>query len=256
MSRSGYGSGQWKMTGKDTDKGERGIMYRFAICDDSQEDIDYIEQLIRKWNRTAGFQIRIDRFPSGESFLFAYEEDQSFDVLFLDIEMEKLSGIDLAQKLRQLGSRIQIVFVTGYMDYIAQGYDVEALHYLLKPVTEERLYGVLERAMERLKSRERELVLALPEGMVKIPFDQIRYLEVMGNYVTVHGKECYRVKRTMGDMERELDERFFRTHRSYIVNLQSVKKCTRSEVVLKDDTVLPLSRKQYDALNRAMILYF
>lgn len=233
-----------------------GIMYRFAICDDSQEDIDYIERLIREWSSSAGFRIRIDRFPSGESFLFAFEEDQSFDVLFLDIEMERLSGIELAQKLRQLGSRIQIVFVTGYMDYIAQGYDVEALHYLLKPVTEEKLQGVLERAIERLKSGERALVLGLPEGTVKVPFDQIRYLEVMGNYVTIHGKESYSVKRTLGDMAKELDERFIRTHRSYIVNLQSVRKCTRSEVVLKDDTVLPLSRKQYDTLNRAMILYF
>lgn len=233
-----------------------GIMYRFAICDDSQEDIDYIERLIREWSGSAGFRIRIDRFPSGESFLFAFEEDQSFDVLFLDIEMERLSGIELAQKLRQLGSRIQIVFVTGYMDYIAQGYDVEALHYLLKPVTKEKLQGVLERAIERLKSGERALVLGLSEGTVKIPFDQIRYLEVMGNYVTIHGKESYSVKRTLGDMEKELDERFIRTHRSYIVNLQSVRKCTRSEVVLKDDTVLPLSRKQYDTLNRAMILYF
>lgn len=233
-----------------------GIMYRFAICDDSQEDIDYIERLIREWSGSAGFRIRIDRFPSGESFLFAFEEDQSFDVLFLDIEMERLSGIELAQKLRQLGSRIQIVFVTGYMDYIAQGYDVEALHYLLKPVTKEKLQSVLERAIERLKSGERALVLGLSEGTVKIPFDQIRYLEVMGNYVTIHGKESYSVKRTLGDMAKELDERFIRTHRSYIVNLQSVRKCTRSEVVLKDDTVLPLSRKQYDTLNRAMILYF
>ena len=98
-------------------------MYRFAICDDNPADIDYIETLTREWNRTAGYRIEIERFPSGEAFLFAFEEDQSYDVLFLDIEMKDLSGIDLAQKLRQLGSRIQIIFVTGYMDYIAQGYD-------------------------------------------------------------------------------------------------------------------------------------
>ena len=72
-------------------------MYRFAICDDRKEDIDYIEAIIRKWNRKAGLQLMIEGFPSGEAFLFAYEEDRDFDVLFLDIEMKSLSGIDLAQ---------------------------------------------------------------------------------------------------------------------------------------------------------------
>ncbi|MCM1342613.1 MAG: LytTR family DNA-binding domain-containing protein [Lachnospiraceae bacterium] len=231
-------------------------MYRFAICDDRREDVEYIEGLIREWNREAGHQIRIDRFFSGEAFLFAFEEDQGFDVLLLDIEMGDLSGIDLAQRLRQLGTGIQIVFVTGYMEYIAQGYDVEALHYLLKPVTAKKLCGVLDRAMERLKDRERELTLTVPEGIVRIPLAKIRYLEVMGNYVTVHGEKSYSVKRTLGQMEELLDERFYRIHRSYIVNLQFVKKCTRTEVVLKDDVSLPLSRKRYDGLNRAIIMYF
>lgn len=231
-------------------------MYRFAVCDDNQEDMEYIEKLIRVWNQSAGYQIRIERFPSGEAFLFAYEDDPGFDVLFLDIEMKEISGIDLAQKLRELGSGIQIVFVTGYMEYIAQGYDVEALHYLLKPVTEEKLFGVLDRAMERLKNRERELTLTLPEGIARIPLAEIRYLEVMGNYVTIYGRESYSVKRTLSQLEELLDERFYRIHRSYIVNMQLVKKCTRTEVILKDDTVLPLSRRNYEGLNRAMIMYF
>lgn len=231
-------------------------MYRFAVCDDNQEDMEYIEKLIRVWNQSAGYQIRIERFPSGEAFLFAYEDDPGFDVLFLDIEMKEISGIDLAQKLRELGSGIQIVFVTGYMEYIAQGYDVEALHYLLKPVTEEKLFGVLDRAMERLKNRERELTLTLPEGIVRIPLAEIRYLEVMGNYVTIHGRESCSVKRTLSQLEELLDERFYRIHRSYIVNMQLVKKCTRTEVILKDDTALPLSRRNYEGLNRAMIMYF
>ncbi len=231
-------------------------MYRFAICDDRKEDIDYIEAIIRKWNRKAGLQLMIEGFPSGEAFLFAYEEDRDFDVLFLDIEMKSLSGIDLAQKLRQMGSRIQIVFVTGYPDYIAQGYDVEALHYMLKPVTEEKLCAVLERALERIKNQEREMTLTVPEGIVRIPLSEIRYLEVMGNYVTLHGGEDYSVKRTLSQLEQLLDERFYRIHRSYIVNIQSVKKCTRTEVTLKDGTTLPLSRKHYEGLNRAFIEYF
>lgn len=231
-------------------------MYRFAVCDDNQTDIKYMENLIRRWNRDAGYHIRMESFPSGEAFLFAYEGEQDYDILFLDIEMREINGIDLARRLRQLGSRIQIIFVTGYMDYMEQGYDVEALHYLLKPVTEEKLRSVLGRAMERVRNRERELTLAVSGGIIRIPLAQIRYLEVQGNYVTIHGVENYNVKMPLGRLEQMLDERFYRIHRSYIVNLQCVKKCTRAEVVLKDDTALPLSRKQYEGLNRAIINYF
>ncbi len=231
-------------------------MYRFAICDDSQKDIEYIEKLIREWNKQAGYQIRIDRFPSGEAFMFAYEDDPGVDVLFLDIEMKDLSGIDLAQKLRDLGSRMQIVFVTGYMEYIAQGYDVEALHYLLKPVTQERLGQVLDRAVERIRIREHMLQLTLQNGVVCLPVYEIRYLEVMRNYTTVYASEAYSVKRSLNDLEGELDESFYRIHRSFIVNLRFVHRVTRTEVILRDGTALPLSRKRYEGLNQALITYF
>ena len=110
-------------------------MYRFAICDDAAADADYIKSLILEWNREAGHPLRIESYPSAEAFLFAYEDDDSVDVLFLDIEMKEMSGVELAGRLREMGAGLQIVFITGYMDYIEQGYDVEALHYLLKPVT-------------------------------------------------------------------------------------------------------------------------
>ena len=133
---------------------------------------------------------------------------------------------------------------------------MEALHYLLKPVTQERLSGVLDRAAQRVQDRERELCLQTPEGIVCIPVSEIRYLEVRRNYVTVHSDEDYTVRRTLGELERELDESFFRTGRSYIVNLRFVKKITRTQAVLKDGAQIPLSRGLYEDINRALIRYF
>ncbi len=169
-----------------------------------------------------------------------------------------MNGIELALRIRERehDRTVQIVFVTGYMDYIEKGYDVEALHYLLKPVTQERLFGVLDRAAQRVRDRGRELCLQMPEGTARIPVSEIRYLEVQRNYVTIHGDEDYTVKRTLGELERELDGRFFRTGRSYIVNLQFVKKITRSQIVLKDGVQIPLPRRAYEDINRAMIRYF
>lgn len=326
-------------------------MYRIAVCDDEQADASYVEHFIKKWAQEHAVMVQVELFPSAEAFLFRYEEDRTFDMLFLDIEMhaagagapehadgmresdesfdrngmsqsdesfdrngtsqsgapehadgtsqsdessarnstdqsdesvarsggtnksdesaarngtsqsgtpDHMNGIELALRIRERehDRAVQIVFVTGYMDYIEKGYDVEALHYLLKPVTQERLFGVLDRAAQRVRDRGRELCLQMPEGTARIPVSEIRYLEVQRNYVTIHGDEDYTVKRTLGELERELDERFFRTGRSYIVNLQFVKKITRSQVVLKDGAQIPLPRRAYEDINRAMIRYF
>ncbi len=231
-------------------------MYRFAVCDDNPADRAYVTELVEEWNKGGGYMLRIDSYSSAEAFLFAYEEDKTMDVLLLDIEMGDMSGVELARRLRQEGAGLQIVFITGYMEYIAEGYDVEALHYLLKPVTKEKLNAVLNRAMERLRTRENAMTLSLPDGIVRLPLYEIRYLEVMKNYVTIHAAEEYSLKRSLSELTMELDESFFRIHRSYIVSLRAVKKVTRTEVHLKDGTVLPLSRKMYEGLNQALIRYF
>lgn len=229
---------------------------KLAICDDDSADIAYVTGLIDVWKKQTGTMVELISFPTAEALLFVWEENRDMDILLLDIEMGEMSGLDLARRLRQMGAGMQIVFITGYMDYIAQGYDVEALHYLLKPVTQERLGQVLDRAMERIRTREHMLQLWLPDGVVRLPLYEIRYLEVMRNYTTIHAAEDYSVKRSLNDLEKELDERFYRIHRSYIVNLRLVRRTTREEVTLKDGTALPLSRKHYEGLNQALIAYF
>lgn len=229
---------------------------KLAICDDSVADTDYVSRLIEEWRRQKGIVAELLSFPSAEALLFAWEESRDIDILLLDIEMKGMNGLELAKRLRQYGAGMQIIFLTGYMDYIAEGYDVEALHYLLKPVTVERLRQVLDRAVERISTREHMLLLSLADGVVQLPLYEIRYLEVMRNYTTVHAKEDYSVKRSLNELAGELDEGFYRIHRSFIVNLRFVRRITREQVMLKDGTALPLSRRHYEGLNQALIAYF
>ena len=125
----------------------------------------------------------------------------------------------------------------------------------MKPLKEEKFFSVLDRAAEKLKQNERCLNLELSGEMVRIPFYQIRYLDVHQNYVTVHAQQDYTVKRTLGDFEKELDDRFFRAGRALIVNLTLIRRVTRTEVHLSDGTVLPLPRGAYEPLNRAIIAH-
>ena len=156
-------------------------------------------------------------------------------------------------KRQEENDALQIVFITGYTDYIAEGYDVSALHYLVKPVSREKLCAVLDRAAQRLKSAERVLLLELPGETVRVPLYAIDYLEVRQNYVTVHADKEYTVKKTLGAMESALDDRFFRAGRSYILNLSRVRSVTKNEVLLVNGVRIPLPRGMYEPLNRAII---
>jgi DNA-binding LytR/AlgR family response regulator len=226
-------------------------MLNITICDDERTEREYLQTLTRKW--AADCPIHLREYGCAESFLFAYEEDKSTDILLLDIQMKKMDGVTLAKKIRAGNKEIQIIFVTGYMDYIADGYDVEALHYLLKPVTEEKLFAILDRAKDKLARNERALFVTHGGMKTRIPLYEIRCVEVRHNYVTIYAEAEYTVKMTLNEIEKECDDSFFRAGRSYIVNLRCIKKCSKSEIHLKDGMVIPLSRGLYDALNRAMI---
>ena len=231
------------------------MAYRVAIVDDSNVDAAFVADILNIWANERQVVVQTERFDSAEKFLFCYAEDKAWDILMLDIEMGAMDGVTMAKRVRQDNEAVQIVFITGYSDYIAEGYEVAALHYLMKPVNREKLLTVLDRALEKRKQEERCLNLETGGEMVRIPFYEIRYLDVRQNYVTIHAKADYTVKRTLGDFEKELDERFHRVGRAMILNLKFIQRVTKTEVRLSDGTVLPLPRGAYEPLNRAIIAH-
>ena len=107
--------------------------YEIAVCDDSEADRRYLSGQVSHWAREAGHTAEIVAFDSAESFLFRYAEKNDYDILLLDIEMGEMDGVTMAKTLRRGNDTVQIVFITGYSEYIAEGYEVDALHYLMKP---------------------------------------------------------------------------------------------------------------------------
>lgn len=229
------------------------MKYKVAICDDSDADRRYIMDMVRSWASAAGHEVQIDGFPSAESFLFRYAGESDYDILLLDIEMGAMDGVTMAKELRKSNDTVQIIFITGYSDYISEGYEVAALHYLMKPVNEEKLCLVLDRAAEKLAKNERVLNFEVSGEMVRVPIYQIRYADVISNYVTVHAQTDVTVKMTLGELEKQLDERFYRVGRSALVNLTQISRVTRTEIRLNDGTAIPLPRGAYEGVNRAII---
>ena len=227
---------------------------RFALCDDERAETAHLAALVREWAALRGVTARVTEYPGAESFLFALA-DEPADVLLLDIQMGGMDGVTLAKTVRAGNREMQIIFVTGYMEYIADGYDVEALHYLLKPVSGEKLFAILDRAAGKLTRNGRALLVSHGGESVRIPLYEIRYCEVWHNDVTIHtgAGMAYTVRKTLAEVEAELDDGFFRTGRSYIVNLNYVRKTTKTGVHLSGGMVVPLSRGLYEAINRALI---
>ena len=230
--------------------------YRICICDDENASSSYLSELTAAWAKARGHAVRQAVYPSAEAMLFAYSAGSAADILLLDIEMPGLNGVELARRIRQEDSVVQIIFVTGYMDYLADGYDVEALHYLLKPIDTEKLDAVLDRAVERLAQRQESLLVEANGCVHRLPLHEIRWAEVQGNYTTLHAGQDYTLKKPLKDLEARLDNSFFRTGRSYIVNLRFVQSVSKTQVALTDGSKVPLYRGGFDAIHRAMVAYF
>ena len=229
------------------------MQYHIAIIDDERADIAYVRKITESWAEARDCTLKVDTFPSAEAFLFHYEEEKDYDILLLDIEMGAMDGVSMAKAVRRDNETVQIIFITGYSDYIAEGYEVSALHYLLKPLKQEKLFEVLDRAVSRICRNEKTVSVEVSGEMVLIPLHEIRYIDVQRNNITIHAKQEYTVRETLSRIEQQLDESFFRLGRSAIVNLNRISRVTKTDVFLKDGDRLILPRGQYEPLNRAII---
>ena len=227
--------------------------YKIAICDDLATDRKYLSSLCEIWGRHNSYYIQISEFTSAENFLFYYAEKKDFDILLLDIEMGAMDGVTMARKLRQDNQTVQIIFITGYADYISDGYEVDALHYLMKPIQEEKLFAVLDRAVTKLIKNEKVLNIISQGEMIRLPICQINYAEVNSNYITIHSQQTITLKMTLSELEKKLDSHFFRAGRSALVNLERISRVTKKEIYLQDGSIIPLPRGAYEKVNRAII---
>ncbi len=153
-----------------------------SLCDDNARERGYIRQLVLDWALRPGADfVRVREYPPAEALLFSYP-DSPPDILLLDIEMPGMNGVELAKSIRARAEAAQIIFITGYPDFIAEGYEVEALHYLIKPVTREKLWEVLDRAAVKIAQSERKILVPFDGGKVALPLREIRYIEAQRQY--------------------------------------------------------------------------
>lgn len=229
------------------------MKYRIAICDDEQNQIEYITSIVTSWSNHKGHSCEIRTFASAEAFLFEYEEDKAYDILLLDVEMKNMNGIELAKRIRKDNNRAEIIFITSHFEFVGEGYEVDALHYLIKPISEEKLTQVLTKAAEKISVEPPSVVISCEGETVKLYEADIRYVESFLHYIVIHTKDKeYKIKENISVFENRVSDDFYRIHRSYLVSLKHITRISRTSVNI-GNTELPLSRGKYDDINRAFI---
>ncbi|MEA4832968.1 MAG: LytTR family DNA-binding domain-containing protein [Oscillospiraceae bacterium] len=233
------------------------MIYKIAICDDEKIELKYLSSLLSDWAVKTGNLASVSAFESAEAFLFDYAEHKDYDILLLDIEMNKINGIELAKKVRADNLSVQIIFITGFPDFISEGYEVAALHYLMKPVSSDKLFEVLDRACQHLCKEKRAVLFNTDGEIIRVFADEIIFSEAFAHSVMINKTDgSCEVKMSISEAEKLLGDGFIRCHRSYIVGLKYVKRITKTDVILDNGKMLPLSRNAYNSVNQAFIDFY
>lgn len=233
-------------------------MLKIAICDDEQPIREYLKKLTKMCT-----DAEIRMFADGEELL---ADQTDYDVILLDISLDQehgtgtLNGMDVARKIRARSDAI-IIFVTALKEYVFEGYDVGAFHYLLKPVDQQKFMEVMDKAIRRIgrNTQAEPLIIKIGGNYIKIPVDNIIYAENEARKIILHTRNMkentYRFYEKMEVLERRLGDHFFRSHRGYLVNLQEVARYDNSNIELKNGENVFLSKQKYNDFVTAYMNY-
>ncbi|WMJ80665.1 LytTR family DNA-binding domain-containing protein [Clostridium sp. MB40-C1] len=221
-------------------------MLKIAVCDDEViQRIDTVKKIKKGLeNNYCDYNYDIKQFSSGEQLLFS---GGYFDIVFLDIKMGKLSGIDIAKNIRKNNNDTKIIFITAFQEYVFDAFDVSAFHYLIKPVAEEKILEIINRILKEIShitSNEQCIVINRGKSTIKVILDNVSFFEVQNRVINIHTeREVIQYYDKIANVEAKVPkESFFRCHRSYIVNLKYVKKFNKTEIMLNDNTRIALSK--------------
>ena len=223
-------------------------MYRVAICDDEATSLQINEALTAQVLTEAGIDYETVCFTDMQSMIDSLSrKDTEYDVLLCDILAVGMNGIEAAKELRRLGERLSIIFISSTAEYALEGYQVDALRYIQKPIQIEKLREALLSAYRVKDTKGDTLTFQVGDKLYKIPFGEIEYLESQGRETIVCTMdEQISVHMKFSDMEQLLPEdSFVRCHRSYIVNMHYVKDLARYRFLTKRGVEIPVSQLQY-----------
>lgn len=222
-------------------------MLTIAICDDEKKICDYIESRTTEFLAKNDLEAEVSVFCDGSELLKGCENNKSFDIIFLDIKMKTLNGVECAKLLRDIGVNSLIVFITSSAEYVFSGYEVKAFRYILKTDLVNAFSRVFSECLLELKKLNTSFFTVKTSSSVKnIPLSDILYFESNKRLLNIHTKnEVLSFYEKLDNVENELKEKdFIRIHQSFLVNAQKIKSVSKDAVLLLNDFSLPVSKSK------------
>lgn len=231
-------------------------MINIAIVDDDISSVERIREYLERYERETGKSFKINTFSDGDMIVHQY--DHQYDIIFMDVQMRFMDGMSAAEEIRNIDSEVVIIFITNMAQYAIRGYAVQALDYLLKPVSYFAFSQCLNKALARKDSRENKtVVLNIKGGTARIDIKDIYYIETQGHTTICHvfnGE--YRLLSTMHEAEEALSgAHFFRISKSYLINLAHAENFRDDEVKV-GKFALPVSRTRKKEFLKALTSYW
>ncbi len=230
-------------------------MITIAICDDENRIAEQIRTFTSDFLRVNHVEASIVRFSDGKELL---DYEKNIDILFLDIQMKGIDGMETARRLRCRNFRGVIIFITILKELVFQSFEVQAYDYLVKPIDRKKFDKTMERLLASLENVSKEKLL-VQKGYERsiIAFDDIIFAEIMDKKVYLHltSSEVVDYYDRIEKLESRLDERFFRCHRSYLINLKYLKGCKNGTAYLENGKEIPVSRLRSKAFSEVILQY-
>lgn len=224
---------------------------KIAIIEDFKVDSSNLADLIGDYFLHENTSFEIQSFISAEDFFVSWPLD--LDIIFIDIQLDRMNGIEAALKIRETNERVVIIFVTNNPQYSLAGYSVEALDYLLKPVSRDFLQNILTKAIRRLGSSTRKyLTIYNKDGYFVVNPMDVNYVEFQNRKIIIHtnsGPITY--LRTLQYMEEQLPKTFFRCHNAFLINLNAVESVQGQNVIVAGK-MIPISKHRRKEFIRAL----
>ena len=218
---------------------------RIAVCDDDKEELCRMLEVLSNYREQRQVKLHYEGFESAVELLAAMEY-QEYDLLLLDILMPGLNGIQTAHEIRDQNEVVKIVFLTSTPEFAVESYTVQAQNYLLKPVTPERLFPVLDQMFNELRSPEASLTIKAPGCVFRLPYDKLESVEVIAKVLYFHMADgtLRKVRATLSEYEPMIlaQAGFYKVHRSYLVNFRWVAEMQQSELLTAAGRRIPIAR--------------
>lgn len=231
-------------------------MARIAIVEDDAAAAEKLRGYVKRYMAETGTELELTSFPDGEALVNSYRP--VYDVIFLDIQMPRMDGITAAEHIREQDKDVLLVFITNMAQYAIRGYAVDALDFLLKPVTYFAFAQEIERCLRRMTTRKRQyLILPTDNGVVRMDVARIEYVESLRHHITVYTQDGeFSITSTMKELEAKLVPlHFFRCNSGCLVNLACVTGVQDSCAHMTGGAVLPVSRARRKAFLDALTDY-